>query len=95
MKARVDLKPNSPTVLSNPNDYYIDPYGRVNELENDEERILFGTVAHLSAQARWFDETSEEKLWEQATKETRIAGDPQSNPHLRAINSIIEILDKK
>lgn len=66
MKARPDLKPSDSTVLSSPHDYYVDEYGQVNEIEDDEERILFGTVANPSVVLH----TDPEEL------ETRIACDP-------------------
>lgn len=44
MKARLDLTAKSSEVMSSPDKYYVDESGRVNELEDDEEQILFGTI---------------------------------------------------
>lgn len=44
MKFRPDLTPESPEVLSSPNDFYIDPKGNVCEIEDLYEPLLFGTV---------------------------------------------------
>ena len=95
MKARPDLEPDSPTVLSSPNNYYIDPDGKVNEIEDDEERILFGTVANSSIQIHEELESAEDRFWKQTTEDTRVACDPQLNPHLKALDAIIDVLEKK
>ncbi|KKM17267.1 hypothetical protein LCGC14_1677510 [marine sediment metagenome] len=95
MKARPDLEPDSSMVLSSPNDYYIDPDGKVNEIEDDEERILFGTVANPSIQMQEEPESAEDKFWKQATEDTRVTSDPQLNPHLKALDAIIDVLEKK
>lgn len=113
MKARPDLKHDSSTVLSSPNNYYIDPDGKVNEIEDDDERILFGTVANPSSieglapvivrTDEWLEqlrnkkskpESAEDRLWKQASEDTRVACDPQFNPHLKALDAIIDVLEK-
>ena len=94
MKARPDLESDSSTVLSSPNNYYIDPDGKVNEIEDDEERILFGTVAITSAQIHEEPESAEDRFWKQAVEDVRVACDPQLNPHLKALNAVIDVLDK-
>lgn len=91
MKARPELTIESTIVKSNPNDFYVDPYGKVNEIEDDEERILFGTVANPSTQLL---EDPEERLWKQAEQEAIRACDPELNPHLKAMNILIDALEK-
>lgn len=59
MKIRSDLEPKSSIVLSSPGDYYIDPDGKVNQIEDDAERVLFGTVANPSPIVRPFNLLSE------------------------------------
>jgi hypothetical protein len=44
MKPRPDLTAESAIVKSNPNTFYIDEKGKVSEIENDADCILFGTV---------------------------------------------------
>lgn len=44
MKKRLDLTPKSPEVLSSPYSFYVDPQGLVNEIEDWDEPVLFGTV---------------------------------------------------
>jgi len=91
MKARPDLTPDHTVVLSSPNDYYIDPQGLVNELEDDEERILFGTVAN----PRREEEPPADVLadfYAQCEEDVRRACNPATNPHLVAVNTIMEAL---
>ncbi len=78
MKARLDLEPKDIEVLNNPYNYYIDSQGRVNELEDDEERMLFGTIAE----------------GRQVEHEIRLACEAYKNPHLLAIDAMVDILEK-
>lgn len=49
MRPRPDLIPESTIVKSNPNTFYVDEKGRVAEIEDDADCILFGTVNN----SRW------------------------------------------
>lgn len=62
MKACPKWDANSPVVLSSPNNYYVDPDGRVNEIEDNEERILFGTVENPITIRRYTDSTYEKEM---------------------------------
>ena len=108
MKARFDLEPKDIEVLNNPDNYYIDSQGRVNELEDDAERILFGSVAKpppleglapvITRTNEWLDHLrlkTEKEFWRQAEHEARLACEPSTNPHLMAVNAIINILENK
>lgn len=91
MIARPDLTAESTEVLNNPNDFYVDIYGKVNEIEGDEERILFGTVANPSKQLL---EDPEERLWKEAERDAMRAVDPELNPHLKVMNTLIDAFEK-
>jgi len=97
MKARPDLNPRDAEVLSNPDNYYVDSQGHVNELEDDEERILFGTVGHPKPEPeKWFREppvTPEDRLWTEAERDVLRAMNPDTNPHLKAVEALIGILE--
>ena len=103
MKARPDLTPNHTVVLSNPNDFYVDSKGRVNEIEDDEERILFGTVANPkpSEECFWVDwapqadsiqNDAERRFYAECEEDVKRASDPATNPHLMAVETVFKAL---
>jgi len=103
MKARPDLTPEDTVVLSNPNDYYVDPEGLVNQLEDDEERILFGTVANpkpsgddftvdWAPNAYKFQNDVERRFYAECERDVQRAMNPETNPHLAAVNAIFSTL---
>lgn len=103
MKARPDLTPENTVVLSSPNDYYVDPQGLVNEIEDDSERLLFGTVAaprpspdvfvvDWAPCADEFKSDAERRLYEECERDVARACNPKTNPHLAAMTSVFGIL---
>jgi len=103
MKPRIDLKPDDSVVLSSPNDYYVDPVGSVNELEDDAERILFGTVDQLrpspdvfvvdwAPEADHLANDAESRLGAECERDIKRAMNPETNPHLMAMNTIFNSL---
>lgn len=96
MKTRPELTVYSPEVKSNSNGFYIDSQGRVNELEDDEERILFGTLANPNVKKLNnpppFD--PEEQLWKEAERDAMRAMDTELNPHLKMLNILADVFEK-
>jgi len=91
MISKPELTLDSPEVKSSPNNFYADPQGRVSELEDDEEHILFGTVEHPSHN---LVEDPEERLWREAERDMMRACDPELNPHLKIFNALFGVLEK-
>ena len=84
MKVRTDLNATDAIVANSPNDYYVDTLGRVNEVENDSDRIVFGTVANPSSAANPVDDL------EKIAMETNVAGDSvTTNLIIKSIKDVV------